>query len=282
MTYDNANGAVFSIAKDTDAPTIQSKWYIMFGKVDVQLQVSPGAGVVTSIVLQSDDLDEIDLEWVGGDNTKVQTNYFSRGNTTTYDRGGTHDVVNPQGQFHTYTIDWTKDALTWSIDGNVIRTLRYEEAQGGSQYPQTPMQVKLGTWIAGKPGAPEGTIAWAGGLVDLSKGPFKAFYKSVAVTDYTTGATYYAYGDRSGTYQSIRLLTDPVTNTTTSTAAPRPTGSSTATAGGSSATGSGSAPGADITPGPSQAGNDTSAASRKDMVSLAVVAAAAALGYFVL
>lgn len=175
------------------------------------VRASQGTGVVTSFVLQSDDLDEIDWEWLGGDEFNVQTNYFSKGDTTTYDRGGMSPVGSPQDTFHTYTIDWTPEALNWIIDGTVVRTLTYADAKGGSTYPQTPMQIKLGTWVAGKKDAPEGTVEWAGGYTNFADAPFLGYYKSVVITDYSNGvdgAKSYSYGDRSGTYESIKISTD--------------------------------------------------------------------------
>jgi hypothetical protein len=62
LEYDGGNGAVFKITGDGQAPTLVSKQYIFFGRVDVELKAAPGKGIVTSVVLQSDDLDEID--WV--------------------------------------------------------------------------------------------------------------------------------------------------------------------------------------------------------------------------
>lgn len=208
MTYDPSLGAVFSINKETEAPTFTSVGYIFFGRVDVVARASVGTGVVTSFVLQSDDLDEIDWEWLGGDTTQVQTNYFSKGDTTTYDRGGFSGVGTPQEEFHTYTIDWTAEKLDWIIDGTVVRTLTYADAKGGASYPQTPMQIKLGTWVAGRKDAPEGTVQWAGGYTDFSQAPFNGYYKSVTVQDYMNGAKSagsYVYGDMTGTYQSIKI-----------------------------------------------------------------------------
>lgn len=51
----------------------------MFGRVDIQLKAAPGAGIVSSFVLQSDTLDEIDWEWLGADPDEVQSNYFGKG-----------------------------------------------------------------------------------------------------------------------------------------------------------------------------------------------------------
>ncbi|KAI5917106.1 concanavalin A-like lectin/glucanase domain-containing protein [Camillea tinctor] len=210
LTYDS-NGAVFTINSETDAPTISSGQYIFFGKIDVTLRAAPGTGVVTSFVLQSDDLDEIDWEWLGGDATQVQTNYFGKGDTTTYDRGGFSAVSNPQGEFHTYTIDWTKDYVHWIIDGNLVRELKYADAQGGTRFPQTPCQIKLGTWVAGRSDAPKGTVEWAGGYTDFSQAPFPAYYKSITIQDYSNGvadAKEYVWKDGSdGSYQSINVVT---------------------------------------------------------------------------
>ncbi|KAI1498965.1 concanavalin A-like lectin/glucanase domain-containing protein [Biscogniauxia marginata] len=242
LTYDE-HGAVFTINKETDAPTIQSDKYIFFGKVDVTLKAATGVGVVTSFVLQSDDLDEIDWEWLGGDTTQVQTNYFGKGDTTTYDRGGFSGVSNPQNEFHTYTIDWTKDYVRWIIDGQQVRELKYADAKGGSEFPQTPCQIKLGTWVAGRSDAPEGTVQWAGGKTDFSQAPFLAYYKSITIQDYSNGvanAKEYVWDDGSdGSWQSINVVTgndnedrdgDDDTTTTataTKTGTVKPTGSAT-------------------------------------------------------
>ncbi|KAK7430428.1 transglycosylase [Neonectria magnoliae] len=206
-------GAVFNIDGEGQAPTIATGKYIFFGRVDVEVQAAAGQGIVTSAVLQSDDLDEIDWEWIGGDNAQVQTNYFSKGDTTTYDRGAFHPVENPTGSSHVYSIEWTSKAVNWIIDGAVVRTLTYDEAKGGTSFPQTPMQIKLGTWIAGRPDAAEGTIIWAGGLADFSQAPFVAYYKSISIVDYagtdyptTKSVTQYIYGDQSGSHQSIQVV----------------------------------------------------------------------------
>lgn len=200
-----ANGAEFVIQTETNAPTIESPWYIFFGRVEVVMKASVGRGVVSSFVLQSDDLDEVDWEWLGGDLTQVQTNYFGKGDTTTYDRGKYHPVASPQDTFHTYAIDWNSDRINWIIDGAVVRTLTYSDAKGGTRYPQTPMRVKIGSWVAGSSTAPEGTVQWAGGMTDFSLAPFTMYVKSVKISDAQTGAKSYTYGDQSGSWQSIKI-----------------------------------------------------------------------------
>ena len=239
LTTDKDLGSVFSIKKDTDAPTVQSDLYIFFGEVSVTLRAAPGVGIVTSVVLQSDDLDEIDWEWVGYDNARVQTNYFSKGCTETYDRGGFSPVSNPTSEFHTYTIKWTRERLDWIIDGTTVRTVLAKDTSGCSLYPQSPMQVKLGTWVGGHPNARPGTIEWAGGLANFANAPFDGYYRSIKVVDYMGGgdakdATEYQYTDRSGSWQSIKVINDgkAVDNSdkSTSSSATKTSGSGSSTA----------------------------------------------------
>ena len=201
-TY-GSDGVSFSVAKSGDSPQLISKWYIMFGKVEIVLQAAPGAGIVSSSVLQSDDLDEIDWEWLGAANTQVQTNYFGKGQTTSYTRGAVHAVSATTTTFHKYTIDWTENQIVWQIDGTTVRVLNANEAQG--QYPQTPMQLKFGAWSGGDPANAPGTIQWALGPTDYSKGPFAMLVQSLSVTDYSTG-TQYQYGDTSGAWTSIESV----------------------------------------------------------------------------
>lgn len=56
------NGAKFTISEKGDAPTIETDYYIFFGEVTITMQGAPGTGIVSSAILESDDLDEID--WV--------------------------------------------------------------------------------------------------------------------------------------------------------------------------------------------------------------------------
>lgn len=202
-TYDSS-GAHFTVSASGDAPQLTSVFYIMFGKVSITMKSAPGAGIVSTLVLESDDLDEIDLEWLGADDTEVQSNYFGKGDVTTYNRGAFNPAANNQGEFITYTIDWTKDQITWSVGSTVVRVLTPATADA-NQYPQTPMRVKFGSWSGGDASNAVGTIAWARGPTDYSKGPFTMSVQSIAVTDYSTG-TQYKYGDTSGSWESIQAV----------------------------------------------------------------------------
>lgn len=203
VTY-TSQGAVLTLAKKGDAPTISTNWYIFFGRVEVHMRAAPGTGIVSSVVLGSDDGDEIDWELIGGNNDQVQTNYFGKGNVTLYNRGGKSAVHDVQGTTHNYTIDWQIDQLTWYVDGKAVRTLKKEDAVGGLNYPQTPTKLRIGSWAGGDPDNAPGTIAWAGGVTDYTKGPFTMYVEKVSVTNEYPAARY-SYGDMSGSWDSIVL-----------------------------------------------------------------------------
>ncbi|KAK7204627.1 concanavalin A-like lectin/glucanase domain-containing protein [Myxozyma melibiosi] len=175
-----------SITGIDDAPTLASDFSIMYGKVQAFAQAAPGRGIVSALVLLSDDGDEIDIEWVGVDSEHFQSNYFSKGNTTTWNRGGIHSVSAATSSFHTYTIDWTASQIVWSVDGVAVRTLSAASAQG---FPSSPSQFKVGSWVAGSPSNSEGTIGWAGGLANMSQAPFDYFVKGIYIEDYSTGTS---------------------------------------------------------------------------------------------
>jgi len=147
VTY-NSNGAQLSVTAAGIAPTLISNWYIMFGRVEVIMQTAPGVGMVSSAILQSDDLDEIDWEILGATPAVAQTNYFGKGLTLTYDREKDVAATTSQTAFNTYVIDWDSERITWSVNGVVERTLLASEADA-NQYPQTPMQIKVGPWAGG-------------------------------------------------------------------------------------------------------------------------------------
>ena len=174
----------------------------MFGHVEVVMKPAPGVGIVSSMVMQSDDLDEVDFEWLGGDGAQVQSNYFGKGQTTTYNRGAFHPNPGAQTDFHTYSFDWTADQVVWQIDGQTVRALSPQTAQA-NQYPQTPMQLKLGIWSGGDPSNAPGTVQWAGGSTNYGGGPYNMVVQSVKATDYSTG-TSYTYSDSTGSWQSIK------------------------------------------------------------------------------
>jgi len=182
------------------------------------MQVAPGTGMISAVVLMSDDLDEIDIgEWSGNNfaaNHGIwQTNYFGKGLTGNYDRSTAENVESPQTQFHTYTVDWSPTSIVWSLDGRAVRTLNNNGATDGAyQFPQSPSRLHLSLWTGGDADSAPGVVGWAGGYTDLSKVPYTAFVKSVKITTPNPCSSWQFPADFSGQAQDVTC-----TNTTLST-----------------------------------------------------------------
>lgn len=128
--------------------------------------------------------------------------------------------------FHTYEVDWQPDSLTWSVDGSLMRTLNkndtFNKTDNQYHYPQTPARVELSLWPAGLSKNGEGTVAWAGGLIDWNSqdvktnGYFYAMYSDVNVQCYqspaganVSGSDSYVYTGTNGVQSDIATTNDP-------------------------------------------------------------------------
>ncbi|KAI0173686.1 glycoside hydrolase family 16 protein [Hypoxylon sp. FL1284] len=203
VDYNSDTGAAFTISKRGESPTLISNFYFFFGRTEVHMKAAPGTGIISSIVWSSDVLDEVDWEFLGGNNTHASTNYFGKGQQD-FHNADYHPVDGGvQDDYHNYTSVWNKDTLDWYIDTKLVRTLHAKDANNSMSFPQTPMKLSLGIWAGGDPDQPKGTIEWAGGVTDYSK-PYTMYVKSAHVADASTGKDY-TYGDHSGSWESIKI-----------------------------------------------------------------------------
>jgi len=222
----------------------------------VYAKASPGTGIVSSFILESDDLDEIDWEWLGSNDTSVESNFFGKGNVTTYDRAIYHTIPNAVTGWHTYTIQWTKDYVKWFVDDltTPVRILAFDDPKTikGTQFPQTPMKIKLGNWVgcadaaAASDPKTQGTCQWAGGPVSFPNGASYSMYvKNITINDAGCGGTY-TYSDNTGTYGSIKSSNEGSScgaSSSPSSAAGSSSGTASATSGTATASASGASNG---------------------------------------
>ncbi|EWC43549.1 hypothetical protein DRE_01436 [Drechslerella stenobrocha 248] len=222
-----ANGVVYlTMAPDTVGTVLSSTRYVWYGKITARMRTSRGAGVVSAFIMMSDVKDEIDYEWVGVDLKTSQTNYYWNG-IPDYTHSGniTVDQGNTYSDWHTYTIDWTPESITWSVNGQVGRVKKrsdtYNATSGNWEFPQTPSRVQLSLWPGGLASNGQGTIDWAGGPIkwdgeDVQKnGYYYAQVSEVTVECYNppggasgNGKTSYRYADLKAVNTSVILSND--------------------------------------------------------------------------
>jgi beta-glucanase (GH16 family) len=113
-----------------------------FGYYETSMQAIKNPGVVSSFFTytgesENNPWDEIDIEVLGKDTTKVQFNYYTNGQ-------GNHEFMYDLGfdasqGFHTYGFDWQRDHITWYVDGKPVYT-------ANQNIPQTPGRIMMNTW----------------------------------------------------------------------------------------------------------------------------------------
>ncbi|KAI4284234.1 MAG: hypothetical protein L6R38_001565 [Xanthoria sp. 2 TBL-2021] len=222
---DNVLLTLSETGKSSFGTLLASTSYVWYGKISARMKSSRGKGVVTAFILMSDVKDEIDFEFVGTDLQSAQSNFYFQG-IPDYDNGKNLTVKSSTfDNYHTYEIDWTPTQLTWSVDNTVLRTLKRSETWNTTtnqyHYPQTPARVQLSLWPAGSSKNGQGTIAWAGGLVDWNApdvakfGYYYSMISDINIDCYPTpeganktGDKAYIYTAKSGTNDSVAITDD--------------------------------------------------------------------------
>jgi beta-glucanase (GH16 family) len=113
-----------------------------YGYYETSMQAIKNKGVVSSFFTYTGESDgnpwdEIDIEILGKDTTKVQFNYYTNGKADheyMYDLG----FDSSQG-FHTYGFDWQPDHITWYVDGKPVYTAT-------DNIPKTAGKLMMNVW----------------------------------------------------------------------------------------------------------------------------------------
>lgn len=113
-----------------------------YGMYDVCMKPVKNDGVVTSFFTYTGPSDgtvwdEIDIEFLGKDTTKVQFNYYTNG-------VGNHEYVYDLGfdasqGYHQYGFYWDKNSITWYVDTKPVYTATKD-------IPSTPGKIMMNVW----------------------------------------------------------------------------------------------------------------------------------------
>ncbi|EPS95247.1 hypothetical protein FOMPIDRAFT_162459 [Fomitopsis schrenkii] len=208
------NELVMTLNQENNGTLLTSTRYVHYGTITARMKTGRWGGVVTAFIMMSDIKDEIDWEFPGNHTTEGQTNYFWQGLIPAQTAGQTTgNLTDTFDNYHDYTFDWQEDQLQWLVDGKVVRTLTRAEttdnSTGLSRYPNTPSRVQLSLWPAGISSEPEGTVEWAGGMINWddpdykSAGHFYAYIDSISVQcadQPGANITSYVYGSNSSAF----------------------------------------------------------------------------------
>lgn len=153
-----------------DGAEYRTKFKAGYGKYEVSMKPAKNPGIVSSFFTYTGPTDgtpwdEIDIEFLGKDTTKVQFNYYTNG------VGGHEKIINlgfdaSQG-YHTYAFDWQPGSITWYVDGVV-------KHKATSNIPTNPGKIMMNLWNG------TGVDSWLGAYNGAD--PLYAYYDWVKYT----------------------------------------------------------------------------------------------------
>lgn len=174
-TFENGRMQLI-IDKDQKSGTVpysggeyRSKDFYGYGRYEVRMKAIKNDGVVSSFFTytgpsDNNPWDEIDIEILGKDTTKVQFNYFTDGK-------GNHEYMYDLGfdaseDFHDYAFEWYEDKIVWYVDGVEAHTAT-------ENIPVTEGKIMMNAWCG------TGVDSWLKPFDD-SKMPLTAEYERIS------------------------------------------------------------------------------------------------------
>jgi len=144
-----------------------------YGRIEGRLKAAKGVGLVTSLFTYSPNADEIDIEILGRDTTKLETNFFVKGV-----RGiNAHAIIDlgfdSSEDYHDYSIEWSPNHIKWFVDGELVRTV----VGDGIELPSDPSYIMANLWS----GAGAAARTWTGEFVYPGT-PVRAYYDYIKFT----------------------------------------------------------------------------------------------------
>lgn len=161
---------------------------VLYGKFVFRMKMQSEPGVVSSFFTYDNQSwqgkgipwREIDFETIGIRPNLLQTNIITGNLSNRVTSEHTAEVVNIS-DYHTYTLEWTPDAVIWKVDGVTVRTELAATSQQVIDLRDTPQTYRSNIWISEVP-------EWVG-EIDLSHLPL---YQTIDWMEY------YSYSKTDG------------------------------------------------------------------------------------
>ncbi|PZD95281.1 beta-glucanase [Paenibacillus sambharensis] len=153
-----------------DCGELRSKAKTGYGLYEVRMMPAKNPGIVSSFFTYTGPTDgtpwdEIDIEFLGKDTTKVQFNYYTNG------VGGNEKIIDlgfdASRDYHTYAFDWQPNRITWYVDGVARHTAT-------TNIPKNPGKIMMNLWNG------TGVDSWLGSYNGAN--PLYAYYDWVRYT----------------------------------------------------------------------------------------------------
>ncbi len=139
------------ISKEFKGAEIYTKESWKYGKIDIRMRMATGGGILSTFFTYKDGSEkpgtyweEIDIEVLGKNRAMVMQSNIITGNI----RETSEELHRGDSSFadgyHTYTLEWTPEYVSWSIDGVEVRKSEGEQVK----HLTNPQSFRMNIWIA--------------------------------------------------------------------------------------------------------------------------------------
>jgi len=169
-------------AKTYKGAELRTTQVVRYGRFEVRMRSTAGSGVISSFFTYVspytgvDSWNEIDLEWLGRHDDRVQFNTITPGQVN-------HEHMhllnyNPHTEFHEYAFEWTPVSVVWFVDGVQVYQQSYP-ADSHILSLNRDQKIMMNIW-------PSSASSWAGNFnSDIL--PVYAYYDWVKYSAFTPG-----------------------------------------------------------------------------------------------
>jgi len=141
----------------------KSPYNIKYGKIDVRMMVAKGGGILSTFFLWKEGSEQPGVFW-----EEVDVEVFGKYNAITWQSNiisGLDPVKTTEQRhnqsfslgddFHTYSVEWTPEYVSWSLDGQLIRSISGAPATDIT----SPTGIRFNLWAST-------SLEWAGAWYD--------------------------------------------------------------------------------------------------------------------
>jgi hypothetical protein len=151
------NAAHAKAYKGAEVYTLQT---VMYGRVEIRMRMIRGSGMISTFFTYKNGSEttgslweETDIEALGKNDAKSWQSNLITGNPRQTSEQVYTSTTSLADAYHTYTLEWTPDYVSWSFDGTMVR--KTEGGQASSLI--NPETLRFNAWASDSTG-------WAGAL----------------------------------------------------------------------------------------------------------------------
>lgn len=171
-------------ASATQGAEVYSVGGFGYGRYETRVQFAPGNGVLSTFFLWKPGSEMADIFWLEVDVEKLGPDCMGYSSNAIYGLPQRNHEEHIDwdsdlcGGYHTHGVDWTPDAIVWTIDGVEVRRLEGEAATAFAENSPDGVNMRFNLW--------QGDASF-GGILDESILPVHQYHTWAQFSEHTPG-----------------------------------------------------------------------------------------------